>query len=99
MGSPYTPEVPHGERELFSEAGGAIPAMSDLSQLSTVQPIDLDELRQRLARMSDTELRRFGDAAQFMCSPDANLGTPPREVFVVQLHEARAEWKRRHCEK
>jgi hypothetical protein len=49
--------------------------------------------------MGDAELRRFGDAARFMCSPGASWGEPPRKVFVVQLCEARAEWKRRHCEK
>ena len=27
-----------------------------------------------------------------------NLGEPPREVFVIQLEEARAEWKRRRYE-
>jgi hypothetical protein len=57
--------------------------------------IDLEELRARLRKMTDTELRHFGRAAKFMCSPGANLGKPPREAFVVQLREARAEWKRR----
>jgi hypothetical protein len=37
--------------------------MGDLSRLSTEQPIDLDELRQRLVKMSDTELHRFGQAS------------------------------------
>ena len=46
--------------------------------------------------MSDNELLAYGRAARHMCSPDANLGKPPREVFVVQLKEARAEWRRRH---
>lgn len=75
---------------------GTMQPMGDLSRLSVEQPVDIDGLRHRLARMSDTELRRFGDASKFMCSPGANLGKPPREVFIVQLHEARAEWKRRH---
>jgi hypothetical protein len=69
--------------------------MGDLSRLSVEQPIDLEQLRQRLARMGDTELRRYGDASKFMCSPGANFGKPPREVFIVQLREARAEWRRR----
>ena len=68
--------------------------MADLSHLSTEQPIDFEQLRQRLARMSGTELRRFGDAAR-LCSPGANLGKPPRDSFIVQLEEARVEWKRR----
>jgi hypothetical protein len=59
--------------------------MSDLSRLSAEQAIDIGELRQRLMKMSDTELLRFGAASKFMCSPGANFGKPPREVFVVQL--------------
>jgi len=72
--------------------------MSDLSRLSTEQPIDLEELRLRLVNMSDAALQRFGDASKSMCSPQANLGKPPREVFVVQLREARTEWRRRHAQ-
>ena len=69
---------------------------SDLSHLSTEQPIDVKALRQRLSKMSDPELRRFGNAARHMCAPQANLGKPRREAFAVQLEEARAERKRRH---
>jgi hypothetical protein len=57
--------------------------------------IDLESLRARLRRMSDTELIRFGRSARFMRSPKNNLGQAPRHVFVIQLNEARAEWKRR----
>lgn len=45
--------------------------------------------------MTDAELIAFGKAARRMCSPAANLGKPPREPFVIQLREAREEWKRR----
>ena len=55
----------------------------------------LEQLRERLRKMSDVELRRFGKAARNMCSPEANLGKPPRKAFVIQLEEAREEWKRR----
>jgi hypothetical protein len=48
-----------------------------------------------LQRMDDTALERFGKAAAYMASPAANLGRPPREPFLVQLREARVEWKRR----
>ncbi|PWT80792.1 MAG: hypothetical protein C5B58_10880 [Acidobacteria bacterium] len=41
------------------------------------------------------ELLEFGRAAAYMCTPYANLGHPPRQTFVTQLAEARAEWKRR----
>jgi hypothetical protein len=58
-------------------------------------PFNVDELQERLRKMSDVELRKFGQAAQHMVSPKANPGQPPREVFVIQLEEARKEWKRR----
>jgi hypothetical protein len=58
-------------------------------------PFNVDELQERLRKMSDVELRKFGQAAQHMASPKANPGQPPREVFVIQLEEARKEWKRR----
>jgi len=39
---------------------------------------------------------KFGKAAAFMCSPEAYFGEGPRKEFVIQLDEARAEWRRRH---
>jgi hypothetical protein len=39
--------------------------------------------------MNERELRRFGLAARFMCSPDAYFWQSPRQVFVIQLEEAR----------
>jgi hypothetical protein len=62
-------------------------------QLATV---DVDGLRTRLRKMSDKELREFGKAARYMVSPRANMGKPPLPAFVLQLEEARAEWRRRH---
>jgi hypothetical protein len=56
----------------------------------------VEALRVRLEKMSDDELAKFGKAARYMCSRKANLGRPPRKVFVIQLDEARAEWRRRH---
>jgi hypothetical protein len=58
-------------------------------------PFNVDELWKRLRKMSDAELRTFGQATQHMVSPKANPGQPPPEVFVIQLDEARKEWKRR----
>ena len=60
--------------------------------------LDLEQLRARLRRFSDAELLRFGKAARYMCSPEAQpFGgkQPPDRVFIVQLEEARAEWRRR----
>ena len=50
----------------------------------------------RLSKMTDAELLRFGKDNRYMCSACANLGNAPLEAFVVQLLEARAEWRRRH---
>jgi hypothetical protein len=59
--------------------------------------LDLEALRTRLRLMSDRELLWFGRAARYMCSPPANLGEAPPQVFVVQLREAAKEWGcRRH---
>jgi hypothetical protein len=46
--------------------------------------------------MSDEELVRETEEGRHMCSPQANFGKPPRKVFVVQLEEVKAEWRRRH---
>ena len=48
------------------------------------------------SKMTDEELVRFGKAAREVCSASANRGKPPREVFVIQLREAKEEWMRRH---
>jgi hypothetical protein len=49
------------------------------------------KLRERLCRMTDAELLRFGKAGQSLCRDRRN-----REQFEWQLIEARAEWRRRH---
>jgi hypothetical protein len=59
------------------------------------QPIVVDQLRTRLTRMSDEQLAHFGRSAAYMCTPHASRWLPPLESFVVQLREARAEWRRR----
>jgi hypothetical protein len=56
---------------------------------------NLNELRTRLQNMTEAELLQFGKAARVI-SREANRHEAPREVFVVQLKEARAEWRRRH---
>jgi hypothetical protein len=57
---------------------------------------DVEGLRARLRKMSDEELRKFDKAARYMISPTANMGKAPLPTFVLQLEEARAEWRRRH---
>src|SRR5271169_3427088 len=61
--------------------------------------INREEVRERLGRMSDEKLLRFGRACVYMCSPQANLGKPPREEFVIQLEEARAEYAQRRAQR
>jgi hypothetical protein len=64
-----------------------------------LENFDLDALRTRLRKMSDEQLRNFGEAARYMTSARANMGKPPLQTFVLQLEEARAEWRRRHPQK
>jgi hypothetical protein len=68
----------------------------DLSRIALESDLNVDELRGRLARMTDRALVEFGRAAAYMCTAYANLGQPPRKPFVLQLETARAEWRRRH---
>jgi hypothetical protein len=58
------------------------------------KPESRDELRERLKEMSELELRRFGQQARKLCDPKMNFGST--EPYVVQLEEARTEWRRRH---
>jgi hypothetical protein len=60
----------------------------DLSRIALEADLDPDDLRARLARMSDRQLLEFGRAAAYMCTPYANLGKPPRKPFVLQLEAA-----------
>ena len=59
--------------------------------------LDLQALRTRLQQMDDKTLESsFGKAAAFLCRPEQCRHGKPRDVFVIQLKEARAEWQRRH---
>jgi len=58
--------------------------------------LNLDELRGRLAKMTDRQLREFGKAARYLVSPQANMGAPPLLIYEAQVEEATAEWRRRH---
>jgi hypothetical protein len=65
---------------------------------SAVQMIvfNAEELRTRLRVMPDEKLRQFGEAARYMCTPEANLHKSPLPIYVLRLEEATAEWRRRH---
>ncbi len=57
--------------------------------------VDLEQLRTRLRKMSDAALLHWGRCGVRLCSAEFNRGKPSRQVFVIQLEEARAEWRRR----
>jgi hypothetical protein len=58
-----------------------------------ITPFSLEEFRARLRKMSDAELIRYGKAARFMSKPENGKADP---IYVSQLTECRAEWRRRH---
>jgi len=59
--------------------------------------VDLEQLRARLRGMTDRELEQACKAGDYKCTPQANLGKPPREIHVIERREAWAEWDRREC--
>jgi hypothetical protein len=58
-------------------------------------PEDIERVRERLRKMSDNDLLRYGQASRHMADPKNNYGDP-NPAFQIQLDEARAEWRRRH---
>jgi hypothetical protein len=78
------------------EFSGKLPARIK-SVPDTNEDVDIfvDELRARLANMSDAELLRYGSVARYACSREGNDGASPLEANLMQLEEARSEWNRR----
>ena len=58
------------------------------------EPQSIEQIRERIRKMSDRELREYGRAAASMADPRKNRN--PNPSFQIQLDEATAEWKRRH---
>jgi hypothetical protein len=56
--------------------------------------LDLNQLRERLRKMNDQDLARFGKVAQSMCNP--SVAESGLAMFAIHLDEASAEWIRRH---
>jgi hypothetical protein len=56
----------------------------------TSEEINLDAIRERIAKMTDLEVEAYGQAAAWMAEHST------RKTWKVQLEEARAEWRRRH---
>jgi hypothetical protein len=59
---------------------------------------NVEQIRERLGKWSDLELRKYGRAARDLADPKKNYGAP-NPSFQVQLDEARVEWRRRHPKK
>lgn len=70
----------------------------DLSHLSRPSFIEVEEIRARLAKMSDTELITFARQMRGPVCPRTYdyRGKPTVSAFSIQLDEARAEWRRRY---
>ena len=58
--------------------------------------MDIESLRARLRAIPDSQLLQVEQAAKMLCSSEINSGGLPVEFYVVQLREAREEWRRRH---
>ncbi len=56
-------------------------------------PEPIEQIRERILKMSDIELLRYGQAARYMAGHSKS-----NPSFKTQLDEARLEWKRRHRE-
>ena len=67
-----------------------------MSEIQVSDHVGIEVLRERLRKTTDAELLRFGKDNRYMCSPYANMGKRPLEAFLIQLRQARAEWRRRH---
>ena len=50
-------------------------------------PIDVEELRERVRRITADQLLRCGKAAAYMCTPKSTLGRPPRESVLIQAEQ------------
>jgi hypothetical protein len=57
------------------------------------QERQLQKLRERLRKMSDDELIKFGKIVRGLSEPRVSVTPDP---WKAQLEEARAEWRRRH---
>jgi hypothetical protein len=47
-------------------------------------PENVEQIRERICKMSDAELRKYGRAARYLSDPKKNFG-PPNPAFKIQL--------------
>jgi hypothetical protein len=63
----------------------------------TIAEWDVEEFKQRIRKMTDAQLIRYGKAARYMTDPRNSADKKTvLDVHRVQLQECIAEWKRRH---
>jgi hypothetical protein len=63
----------------------------------TIADWSVEEFRQRIRKLTDAELIRYGKAARYMTDPRNSADKKTvLDVHRVQLQECVAEWKRRH---
>jgi hypothetical protein len=70
--------------------------MDDLSHIATEQPIDVEALRLRLAKMTNAELRKFGEARDSCAHPARILASRRANHSSFNSMKHCAEWRRRH---
>jgi hypothetical protein len=57
----------------------------------------LEDFRKRIREMPEEKLSRYGKAARYMADPrNAADKRTVLEVYIIQLRECRAEYRRRH---
>jgi len=56
---------------------------------------DVDKLRARLRKMTNKQLLEFGRNVRYLHTAEANLRQPPSGLWLTQLWEECAEWRRR----
>lgn len=62
-----------------------------------IAPWDVEEFRERIRKMPDAQLIRYGKATRYMVDPRKSADKKTvLDVHRVQLQECIAEWKRRH---
>jgi hypothetical protein len=74
-----------------------VPAQKETGlAMVAIADFNVEELRARLAKMSESKLERFGRAARYMSDPKYG---PVEPTYALQLKEARREWRRRQKNK
>ena len=69
--------------------------MPKFTQGINAEDFDVEKLRTKLRKMTDPQLRDFGNDVRKLCKAARKLGQEPSLENTVQLEEASAEWRRR----